>query len=96
MGKFIIRRCHSLANSFYADGKEEVAECAESTADEKCCAVKDCYLKEIVESLLRVVSSNLCERCDGCGYYAGCKDESCGTYAAYKCLDLLDVEFVEE
>ena len=94
--KFIVRACSNLTNSYYGDGKEVCNECRESTKDEKCYEVKECYLKKITENLLKVVRENLCSRCDGCGYDEGCADKSCGTHAAYECLDLLDIEFIEE
>ena len=71
-------------------------KCGYSEEDEKCADVQDCPFKKVVESLLKVVNSNACSRCDGCGYDEGCADDSCGTYAAHKCLDLLQVEFEDE
>ena len=94
--KFIVRACSNLVNAYYADGKEVCNECCESTKDEKCYDVKDCYLKQIAENLLKVVRENTCSRCDGCGYDEGCADVSCGTYEAHKSLDLLNIEFIEE
>ena len=49
----------------------------------------------MAENLLRVVNSQQCNRCDGVGYDGGCLDDTCGTYVAHKCLDLLGVEFVD-
>ena len=95
VSKFIIRSCCNLMNSYCKDGKEVHDECGDSAADEKCCDVKNCYLKQIAESLLNVTRENLCNSCDGCGYDEGCNDVTCGTYAAYKSLDLLGIEFVE-
>lgn len=94
--KFIIKSCHQLMTSYYTDGREIYQECGDSTEDKKCYDVEDCFLKKIAENLLKVVNSGVCNRCDGCGYDEGCMDSSCGTYNAYKCLDLLDVEFVDE
>ena len=83
-------------NSVYADGQEAHNECGNSLMDEKCYEVKDCPFKQIAENLLKVVEDPACSRCDGIGYEEGCLDDECGTYAAYKCLDLLDIEFVDE
>ena len=95
MSKFIVKNCHHLMNSFYADGREAHNECGNSSTDEKCCVVKDCFLKKVAEKLINVVNSNLCSSCDGCGYDAGCADKECGTHAAHECLDLMGIEFVE-
>ncbi len=94
--KFIVRACNNLMNSYYADGREAHYECAESSKDEKCYNITDCYLKQIAENLLKVVRENTCSRCDGCGYDEGCADSACGTHAAHRSLDLLDIEFVGE
>ena len=91
---FIVKSCYHLVNSVYADGREAHNECGNSLTDEKCYEVKDCPYKQVVENLLRVVNHQLCNRCDGIGYDEGCLDDECGTYAAHKCLDLLDIEFV--
>lgn len=96
MSKFIIKSCHCLVDCVYADGRETQNECANSLTDEKCAEVKECPFKQVAEHLLKVVEDPTCRRCDGCGYENGCADESCGTYAAYKCLTLLGAEFVEE
>lgn len=93
---FIIKGCNNLTNSIYADGKEGHNECMNSSEDKKCCDIIDCSLKKIAEHLLKVVEDSACRRCDGCGYENGCTDEHCGTYAAYKCLDLLNIEFLEK
>lgn len=95
-GKFIIRNCCNLVNSIYADGHEAQNECGYSEEDEKCADVQDCPFKQVAERLLRVVNSDACSRCDGCGYGDGCADNDCGTHAAYECLDLLQIEFMEE
>ena len=92
---FIIKSCPYLVNSFYADGKEVQDECGNSTTDEKCSSINSCLHKQIANYLLKVVNSDLCSNCDGCGYHEGCLDDSCGTYAAHKCLDLLSLEFIE-
>lgn len=93
---FIVKKCPHLMNSAYADGREVCNECGDSSADKKCCEVESCLFKQIVENLLKVVRHGLCSRCDGIGYEEGCLDDECGTYEAYKCLDLLDVEFIDE
>lgn len=94
--KFVVRACNNLMNSYYADGREAHNECGNSLTDEKCCDVKDCFIKQIAENLLKVVRENMCSNCDGCGYDEGCADKACGTYEAHKSLDLLDIEFIEE
>lgn len=96
MSEFVIRACKNLMNSCYSDGREALNECSNSSTDEKCYNVKDCYLKKIAQNLLRVVNADTCSRCDGCGYDEGCADVECGTFEAYKCLDLLNIEFVGE
>ena len=96
MNKFILKRCKCLVDSCYADGRETKGECSNSTEDKKCEEIETCPYKEVARHLLKVVNSSLCSRCDGCGYFNGCMDESCGTYGAYKCLDLLGLEFREE
>ena len=95
-GKFIIGNCRNLVNTIYADSHEARNECGYSEEDEKCADVQDCPFKQVVERLLKVVSSAACSRCDGCGYDDGCIDSNCGTYAARKCLELLKVEFEED
>ena len=94
--KCVVNNCSSLANSIYADGREISKECSLSTKDEKCCDIEDCCLKKVVKSLMKVIGSNQCSRCDGCGYEEGCMDEDCGVYAAHECLNHLGVEFLEE
>lgn len=93
---FIVRSCCHLMNSTYADGREINDECGNTLEDIKCQDVKDCPFKQVAEHLLRVVNSQVCNRCDGVGYDGGCMDKDCGTYVAHKCLDLLDVEFIDE
>lgn len=93
---FIIRGCPCLVNSFYADGRAAKNECGDSIKDEKCLDIDNCLLKQIANYLLKVVNEDTCNNCDGCGYFEGCLDESCGTYAAQKCLELLKLEFVED
>lgn len=93
---FTIKNCYHLMNSVYPNGREVHDECGNSLTDEKCQEVKDCHLKKIAENLLKVVEDPACRRCDGCGYEEGCADEACGTYAAYKCLELLDIKFFED
>ena len=83
-------------HSVYANGLGVQNECGESTLDKKCYEIEGCFLKQIAENLLKVVNHQLCNRCDGVGYDEGCLDDECGTYEAYKCLDLLDIEFVDE
>ena len=95
MNEFIIKSCHELVDSVYADGREFCNECGRSVEDKKCQEVADCYLKEIAENLLKVVNSGLCGNCDGCGYDSGCSDDKCGVYVAHKCLDLLSIEFID-
>ena len=90
--KFIVKSCYNLVNSIYADGTEAQNECGNSSTDEKCSDVKGCSVKHVVEVLLKVANAGNCQRCDGCGYFEGCCDQECGTYAAYKSLDLLGVE----
>ena len=94
--RFIIGNCCNLVNSIYADGREAQNECGWDPGDEKCIDVQDCPFKQVVERLLKVVNSDTCSRCDGCGYNDGCADSSCGTHAARECLELLGVEFEEE
>jgi hypothetical protein len=96
MNKFIVKGCYNLVNSIYADGREAQNECGYSEEDEKCANIEECPFKKVAENLLKVVSADVCSNCDGCGYDNGCLDDNCGTYAAHKCLDLLQVEFVEE
>lgn len=96
MNKFILKGCYNLVSSFYADGCTANNECGVSVLDEKCANVKGCPFKQVAENLLKVVNEDLCNNCDGCGYGNGCLDEGCGTYEAHKCLDLLQIEFVEE
>lgn len=93
--KFIIKSCHNLVKSVYFDGSEICNECGNSTKDKKCYDISDCYLKQIANNLLKVVNSHLCDSCDGIGYNEGCLDDCCGTYEAHKCLELLDIEFIE-
>ena len=93
---FIVKSCPQLMNSVYADGREAYGECGSSVTDEKCYEVKNCPFRQVAENLLRVVNHQLCGRCDGIGYEGGCLDDECGTYAAYKCLDLLGMEFTDE
>ena len=90
--EFIVKGCYNLVNSIYADGREAQNECGNSSTDEKCSDVKGCPIKQAVEALLKVANAGNCQRCDGCGYFEGCNDQECGTYAAYKSLDLLGVE----
>ena len=96
MSKFILKGCRNLVHSVYADGCEVNNECGVSPIDEKCANVEDCPFKQVAENLLKVVNAQVCNNCDGCGYENGCLDDDCGTYAAHKCLDLLQVEFVKE
>lgn len=49
-------------------------------------------VKQVAQVLLKVANAGNCQRCDGCGYFEGCNDQECGTYAAHKSLDLLGVE----
>lgn len=44
-------------------------------------------MREILE---KVAHNNNCQNCDGVGYYEGCMDDTCGTWACYKCLEILD------
>jgi hypothetical protein len=90
--KFIVKGCYNLVNSIYADGREAQNECGNSSTDEKCSDVKSCPVKQAVETLLKVANAGNCQRWDGCGYFEGCNDQECGTYAACKSLDLLGVE----
>ena len=90
--KFIVKSCYNLVNSIYADGREAQNECGNSSTDERCSDVKGCPIKQVAQVLLKVVNAGNCQRCDGCGYFEGCNDQECGTYAAYKSLDLLGVE----
>lgn len=96
MNKFILKGCYNLVSPFHADGCTANNECGVSASDEKCANVKGCPFKQVAENLLKVVNEDLCNNCDGCGYDNGCLDEGCGTYEAHKCLDLLQIEFVEE
>lgn len=89
---YIIKNCPHLVNVVYADGREVCNECGESSEDKKCVEVKNCLFKQIADNLLRVVNADLCNNCDGCGYDEGCLDDNCGTYEAYRCLELLDIE----
>lgn len=93
--KFIVKGCPKLVDSIYASGREEYNECGNSVDDEKCQDVKLCPIKEVVENLIKVVESDVCSRCDGCGYEDGCMDSCCGTYQAYKSLEVLKVKVVE-
>ena len=93
--KFIVKGCYNVVNSIYADGREAQNECGNSSTDEKCSDVKNCPIKQAVEVLLKVANAGNCQRCDGCGYFEGCCYQECGTYAAYKSLDLLGVEIEE-
>ena len=61
------------------------------TAEEKL-VVKGCPIEQVAQVLLKVANAGNCQRCDGCGYLEGCNDQECGTYAAYKSLELLGVE----
>ena len=96
MPKFVIKNCFHLMNSVYADGRETYNECGDSLTDEKCVDRDDCFLKKIANNLMEVVKDPTCNRCDGVGYENGCADTSCGTYEAYKCIELLDIEFEKE
>lgn len=49
-------------------------------------------ISQVIERLKMVSNANLCQNCDGCGYEEGCQDETCGTYQARKCLELLETE----
>lgn len=96
MSKYVIKSCFGLCTSVYADGKEVEYECSNSTENEKCYEVENCSNRKLASCLLKVVEDSACKRCDGCGYDEGCADESCGTWAAYKCLDILNLEFIDE
>ena len=94
--KFIVKSCPHLSSSVYATGEEKKYECGERCNDELCKDITNCVQKQIAERLMKVISHGLCNNCDGEGYGEGCCDEDCGTYQAYECVDLLNIEVVPE
>ena len=46
-------------------------------------------IERIKELIKPVIIMNTCDNCDGVGYGEGCKDISCGVYAANKIYDLI-------
>ena len=90
--KFVVKKCPCLMDSIYADGRESSDECGNSIENEKCSEFESCPIRQAVKNLLKVVKDPACRRCDGCGYEEGCGYDECGTYAAYKSLELLGVE----
>ena len=93
--KYVVKNCPAIRTSIYANGKKINNECGESSKDELCKNV-NCILKDVVKQLILVAQDNACSRCDGCGYFSGCKDVNCGTYAALECLKHLRVETREK
>ena len=78
--QYIIKNCFNIKNNL--------------CSDEDCKAKNDCLMKKIAHNLLKVVKDDACNRCDGCGYDldSGCQDDTCGTFAAFECLELLGIE----
>ena len=54
------------------------------------------YSQDVIENIKGkcnyVVYACHCDNCDGCGYYNGCQDTECGTYQAFKILELIEKE----
>lgn len=93
MNKIVVKSCPCIANAYYADGRKEKYECSSmDSINIKCEDKEDCSVKMVVRNLMKVISNNLCSNCDGCGYSEGCTDINCGTYQAYKCLEILDIK----
>ena len=49
-------------------------------------------IDEIKDIIKPVIIMNTCDNCDGVGYGEGCKDISCGVYAAYEVWKLIEKE----
>ena len=94
--KYVVKNCPCLRTSIYADGKKINNECGNSTRDELCKNIDDCVMKDVIGRLLLVAENNACSRCDGCGYFEGCTDTTCGTHAALESLKFLKVEMKEK
>ena len=92
----IIKKCPQLMDAYFGDGRNEKEVCGLCVNDEKCRDKEDCVMKQVANNLLTVVRAQLCNNCDGCGYFFGCQDKECGTYQANKCLELLGVEYEVE
>ena len=93
---FIIGSCSNLVESIYADGTKTCHECANSASDQKCYEVINCPFRNVAEKLLKVANEQQCNNCDGAGYDEGCADISCGTHAAWECLKVMEVKFLEK
>lgn len=46
-------------------------------------------INEISQVANKVRYASNCQNCDGVGYGNGCLDDTCGTYACYKIIDLI-------
>lgn len=46
-------------------------------------------IERIRKRMRKVLNASQCDNCDGCGYFSGCSDKECGTYQAYKVMELI-------
>jgi hypothetical protein len=89
MNKFKVLNCPAYASN------GEYYDCW-INQDTWCENIDSCIMKKIIKNLETVINEQLCYNCDGCGYDGGCGDTSCGTYQAYKSLELLNIKETEE
>ena len=93
MKRYIVRNCPAL---FTSKDKTFLNDCCNEPCKSQCKDITNCLMKQIVENLKTCIQDNTCDNCDGVGYYDGCQDVKCGDYQARKCLELLEVEKVDD
>ena len=49
-------------------------------------------IEKIQKRMRKIINAGHCNNCDGCGYFSGCDYKECGTYQAYKVMDLIKKE----
>ena len=89
--KYIVRNCPEIKATIFTDGKHIDTTCLNSFKGEFCADIENCAIKKVVRKLLKTVENDQCSSCDGVGYFAGCLDNNCGVYNAFKCLQILNV-----
>jgi len=47
-------------------------------------------LEKVRSNMQKVIDSQLCSSCDGCGYDNGCNDTECGFYQANKSIYIIN------
>ena len=49
-------------------------------------------IEKIKEMILKNIPTDICNRCDGCGYYDGCEDKHCAVYQTNEIIKLIESE----